>query len=115
MIDEEESESSDQRHGGRLGLAGGRRALTIEVRRASAGPSGHTVRIPGLAHRVHSIVDRAMAGENADLAGGHLQPRVRCRLGLSGSRHGHNPVTRWPGLHPTQVHVSFIICTPDYM
>jgi hypothetical protein len=44
---------------------------------------------------VRSFVDRAIAAENGDLAGGNdEQPR--------GQGAARNPVTRWPEIPPTQ-------------
>jgi hypothetical protein len=99
--EEEEGENSDQRRGGRLGLAGG-------VRPPSGAIRNNGVRTPGLAHRVTSIVNRPVVDGNGNSRG-------RCRLGLSGSRRGPNPVTRWTALGTTEGNLSFSTVHHSYM
>ena len=93
---------SDQRRGGRLGLVVG-----VTVGQARHGLGGTLLdRRHGLAHRVRSIVNRAMVGGHGEGGGSsmnELQVRQRAGLGLRGRlRCGPAPVTRWPPHLPTQ-------------
>jgi hypothetical protein len=65
---------------------------------------------------VTSIVNRAVADGNGNFGrGSDDKPRGRCRLGLSGSRRGPNPVTRWTALGTTEGNLSFSVVHHSYM